>query len=334
MKYFTIFTFLAIAALLSACGGSAPAASGAAQIDPAALCVSSSCGTKTVLLPIPNAENTLFTPDGRLFVSGSSNVYEVTQNATADPAGFQATPIYNGSCNFTGMAQRGDVLYATCEDLNLYATRLDAGTPALQPIHALTGMASPNGVTLGPGGEMYITDGPISESGLPNPQIVRLEFDPNDPMTVTQQTSWLTQDVGFPNGLTHSGSTLYFTDTSLAPLGLATVNTVQILPDGSPGPVLVFASIDTSVPDDLCVVGGDVVLALYSEGAIALIGGDGQVLSQTDPLSFELPSSVKLGQPPMFQPTDLVVTEKGVVGVPQTGPLFGNDLAVFRPNIQ
>ena len=54
-------------------------------------------------------------------------------------------------------------------------------------------------------------------------------------------------------------------------------------------------------------------------------------MSRTAPLSFQLPSSVKVGRPPLFEPTDLVVTEKGVVGVSQTGPLFGNALSVYRP---
>jgi sugar lactone lactonase YvrE len=329
MKRTASFAANLLVAMLAACGG--PDRPATTTVDPSSLCVTSSCGTKTVLLAIPNAENTLFTPEGRLFVSGSSNVYEITQT-TAGAAGFSATPIYDGSCNFTGMAQRGEVLYVACEDLNLYATRLDAGPPALKAIHALSGMASPNGVTLGPSGEMYITDGPISSSSLPNPQIVRLQFDPNDPMTVTQQISWLTQGVGFPNGLNHSGDILYFTDSMALPPALTSINAVEILPDGSPGPVQSFATFDTGVPDDLSIVGGDVLVALYSEGAVALLGSDGSVLSQTDPLSFSLPSSVKPGQPPMFQPTDLIVTEKGVVDVPQTGELLGNDLAVFRRN--
>lgn len=315
-----------VCAWLGACGsGSAPQA-GTAAPDPATLCVASACGSKTRLLDIPNAENSHFTPDGRLFVSGSSNVYEVTHDA----AGWHANALYDGSCNFTGMAQRGAVLYVSCEDLNLYALRLDQAGARLQAIYSLAGMASPNGMSDGPGGELYLSDGPISSSALPSPKIVRLRFDPSDPLKVSEQLTWLSQDVGLPNGLTRRGNTLYFSSSSILPPALGQVSAVDIQADGSAGAVRVLSPLETSIPDDLSPVGDDLLLALYSEGAVALIAADGSIVSQTDPLSFELPSSVKTGQPPLFAPTDLVVTEKGVVGVPQTGALFGNALSVFR----
>jgi hypothetical protein len=313
---------------LAGCGSGGEPADGAAPLDPATLCVASACGTRSKLLDIPNAENTLFTPDGRLFVSGGSNVYEVTRDA----AGWHAAPLYDGSCNFTGMAQRGSVLYTACFDLNLYALRLDQAGARLQPIHALAGMAAPNGMSDGPDGELYLTDGPLSSSQLPSPKIVRLRFDPADPLKVSEQATWLTQGVGLPNGLVRRGRTLYFSSSALLPPALGQVSAVDIQADGSAGVVRTVATLQASVPDDLSVAGGDLLLALYSEGAIALLGADGSILAQTDPLSFELPSSVKPGRPPLFAPTDLVVTEKGVVGVPQTGALFGNALSVFRRN--
>ncbi|HWY25533.1 MAG TPA: hypothetical protein VNX47_11480 [Nevskia sp.] len=317
-----------LGAMLAACGSGSTPLTAASSADPAALCVSSGCGTKTRLLEIPNAENTLFTPDGRLFVSGGSNVYEVTRDA----AGFHAAPLYDGTCNFTGMAQRGEILYVACFDLHLYALHLDQAGSRLQPIHALAGMAAPNGMSDGPDGELYLTDGPLSTSQLPSPKIVRLDFDAADPLKVTQQTTWLSQGVGLPNGLTRRDRTLYFSTSSILPPALGLVNSVAIQADGTAGPVRTLSTLETSVPDDMSVVGDDLLLALYSEGAIALIGPDGSILSQTAPLSFDLPSSVKTGRPPLFDPTDLVVTEKGVVGVSQTGSLFGNALSVYRRN--
>lgn len=313
---------------LAACSGSDNADPAAATVDPSTLCVSSACGTKTRLLEIPNAENTLFTAQGRLFVSGGSNVYEVSKDA----AGFHAAPLYDGSCNFTGLAQRGDVLYAACFDLHLYAANLSDAVPKLQAIYSLAGMAAPNGMTSGPDGELYIADGPISTSHLPSPKIVRLQFDAADPMKVTQQLIWLSKDVGLPNGLSRRDRTLYFTDSSILPPSLGEIRSVEIQPDGSAGTPQVLTTILASLPDDVSVAGDDLLLALYSEGAIALVGADGKIVSRTAPLSFQLPSSVKLGRPPLFEPTDLVVTEKGVVGVSQTGQLFGNALSVYRPN--
>ncbi len=320
--------------LLAGCGsGSEPVQGGAAAVDPAtidpvALCVSSACGTKTRLLDIPGAENTLFTPDGRLFVSGDSNVYEVTRDA----AGFHAASLYDGNCNFTGMARRGSILYVACFDLRLYALHLDQAGARLQPVYSLAGMAAPNGMCDGPDGELYLADGPLSSSQLPSPKLVRLDFDAADPLKVVKQTTWLSQGVGLPNGLTRRGRTLWFSSSSLLPPSLGQVNSVDILADGSAGPVRTLGAL-ASIPDDLSVAGDDLLLALYSEGAIALLGADGSILSQTDPLSFQLPSSVKIGQPPLFDPaTDLLVTEKGVVGVDATGALFGNALSVFRRN--
>src|SRR3546814_20318344 len=79
---------------------------------PATLCVDNQCGEKTVLLTIPSAENILFADDGRLFVSGGSNVFEITRDDDA----YTATALYDGSCNFTGMAIVGEALYAACFD--------------------------------------------------------------------------------------------------------------------------------------------------------------------------------------------------------------------------
>ncbi|WP_157622841.1 hypothetical protein [Solimonas soli] len=54
------------AASLAACAGSGDGGDADdAAVDPAAPCVSSDCGEKTVLLTIPEAENIRFSDDGR-----------------------------------------------------------------------------------------------------------------------------------------------------------------------------------------------------------------------------------------------------------------------------
>src|SRR3546814_15123216 len=99
---------------------------------------------------------------------------------------YTATALYDGSCNFTGMAIVGEALYAACFDGQLYAAQLDAH-PALRPIHDL-GLGAPNGLAAGPDGTLFISNGPLATTALPNPKIVRLTLDPNDPFSVTEQS--------------------------------------------------------------------------------------------------------------------------------------------------
>lgn len=292
--------------------------------SPADLCVQSSCGTKTVLASIPQAENIFFTDDGRLFVDGSTNVFEITKSGDT----FTATPLYAGTGNFGGMAQRGSVLYVTnFTDGSLYAAQLTL-QPQLQMIHALH-MTSPNGMVAGPDGELYINNGPLSTSSLPDPRMVRLRFDPADPTLVTEQVDWITSGLSFPNGIARNGRSLYFTDATPLPPTLGMLSRVDINDDGSPGTIETLATFP-SLPDDLSVVADDLLVAYYSNGAIALYSQDGTLVSSTDPLSFQNPSQVKIGRPPMFSTTDILVTEKGIVGDDVT-PL-GDVLSVFRKN--
>lgn len=310
---------------LAACSDSPPGAgSDAPQPAPTApLCVASSCGSKTALVTIPDAENLLFTPAGRLFVSGGVNVYEIREDAGR----YSATPLLEGSCNFTGLALRGSVLYANCFDGQLYAAELTAA-PRLRPIHAL-GLAAPNGLATGPEGELYVVNGPLATTALPDPKIVRLRLDANDPFTVVEQTDWLPLGLlqSQPNGVQVQGRTLYFSESAAPALGR--IQRVAIQADGSAGTPQLFARFD-SLPDDFSLAGEQVLAAEFSSGRISLFGVDGVLIAQTDANSFSFPSQVRLGRPPLFAVTDLLVTEKGILG--DNDSAIGNVLSVFRPN--
>lgn len=318
---------LGLVAALAACGGGGSSrgdTSGIpAAIDPASLCVDSSCGSKTAIIDIPSAENILFTPEGRLFVSGD-NVYEITRDASG---GWHATGLREGGCTFTGLALRGDVLYANCFDGQLYAGRISDTPVKLEAIHDL-GLLAPNGLAAGPDGSLYLANGPLASNGLPDPKIVRLRFG-DDPFKVIEQTDWLPLTVGasFPNGVRWANGRLYFSDSAVLPVQLGAIRYVTPNADGSAGPVTTLGTFP-GLPDDFNVVIDHVLMASYSNGQIALMSPTGRILAQTLPLSFDNPSSVALGQPPLFAPTDILVTEKGLLGVPPT-PGYGNRLSVF-----
>lgn len=309
-------SMLLAAFFLAACGENAAAPQ--AMVDPASLCVDSGCGEKTVLLSIPDAENLLFTPQGRLFVSGGLNVYEISRDAS----GYQASPLLDGSDNFTGLALRGDVLYANGFSGTLYAAKLNA-QPSLRAIHDL-GLSSANGLAAGPDGELYAVNGPAALA----PKIVRLRLDPADPFQVLEQSDWLTFAPGtsFPNGLQVRGRTLYFSESTATALGR--IRKLAIASDGEPGATETLASLGVSLPDDFSLVGEALLAAYFTDGRIGLFAPDGQLLARTDFGSFQSPSQVRLGQPPLFAETDLLVTEKGLLG--ENSSSIGNVLSVFR----
>lgn len=317
---------LAVVILLTGCirGGDPDPQGTAAEVDPATLCVASACGTKTQLLDIPSAENTLFTPNGRLFVTGSDSVYEVTK----DSSGWHATSLASTKANFTGLAQRGNVVYAAAFDGNLYAANINDKPPAFKAIHAL-GMSSANGMTTGPDGALYVVNGPLGAS-IPAPKIIRLRFSSSDPMKVTEQIDWLTSGLYFPNGLQRRGNTLLVSDSDVLNVAIGAIKSIEIKVDGSAGTPQLIGNFP-SLPDDLGVAGDAVLAAFYSNGQIGLIDASGTLVSQTDLLSFENPSSVKLGRAPMFAADDLLVTEKGLIVVPPI-PGYGSKLSVFRRN--
>lgn len=309
-------------AMLAGCNDGGQADTGAA-VDPATLCVASDCGSKVTLVDIPSAENILFTDDGRLFVTGD-NVYEIRRDGDT----WTATPLSATSDGFTGLAQIGDVLYANSFNGFLHAARLTA-RPEMQQIHAW-GQPQANGLAAGPDGELYSV---FSVSfGLPlNGRILRLRLDPADPFRVVEQSEWLSGGgVRILNGLQRRGRALLFSASEVLPPALGKIMSAEILADGSAGEPQTLASFP-GIPDDFSVVGDALLAAVYSNNQILLIGADGRIVSQTRPLSFDNPSQVRAGRPPMFETDELLVTEKGLIGLPPT-PGYGSRLSLFRPN--
>lgn len=286
---------------------------GERPIDLAELCVSSVCGERVVLLDIPSAENLTFSEDGRLFVSSGQQVVEVTRDGDG---AFQATVISESPCGFTGLVVREGHLYAACSDGRFWGARLEPH-PRLRPIHRFADMCLANGAALGADGRIYVVDEPLMPC-VPDPKIKRLTLDPADPLRVIDEALWLQGSplgqlhlgldtvLRFPNGLQSRGRRFFGTDGG-------SIYAVDLQADGSAGPVQPL-HFEPDIHDDLGIAGEGLLLAQFGTGRITLLGADGAVLQSTDPGTFRFPSSVRLGRPPMFAPTDVLVTETGVLG--------------------
>jgi hypothetical protein len=281
-------------------------------VSAAELCVSSDCGERTVLLPLAGAENLIFSPEGRLFVSGGENLFEIHKN---DDDSFRADVISSESAGFTGLVVRAGYLYAASGDGRLWGGALTA-TPRIVPIHTMTGMCIANGAALGADGRIYVVDEPLSIC-VPDPKIKRFTLDAADPLKVVDEEVWLQgsplgllpfgigNTLRFPNGLQSDGPRFYGTDGG-------SIYTIDLLEDGSAGPVTpIYFTVDAH--DDLGLVADGVLLTNFLTGRISLISRDGELQQATAPATFSFPSSVRLGRPPMFEATDIVVTETGLL---------------------
>jgi hypothetical protein len=304
-------------------------ASAATAADNHVRCTADICGTKTRLVDIPKAENILFTQDGRLIVSGGTDVFEIVRDDTA-PSGYRGVPLYDGTDNFTGLAQIGDTLYAAAFGGELYAGQLSQSPLKLQPIHAM-GITSANGMAAGSQGELYIVNGPLPTGSGAAPKIIRLRFDPDNPLSVVEQADWLTKGLLVPNGLRRRGRTLYVSDASIYPFAIGAIKTIGIRPDGSPGNPRLFANVSISPLDDMALDGPDTLVAIYYGRALARIGRNGQVIAKTAPGSFDYPVSVAIGRPPLFDRSVWLVAEKGLLNGSPTSTT-GNALSMFRPD--
>lgn len=326
----TIKNTLAMSAILVALAGCGADRGplDADSIDGSGLCVSSDCGEVIELVNIPDAENIHFTPEGRLFVTGGSNAYEVIQHSDDS---FEALALTEAGCNFTGMAQKEQTLYVVCGDGQLFAAPLD-DVASLAPIFQMEGMCIANGAALGPDGELYVVDEPLNPTCLPpDPKIVRLRIDPNDTMTIIAQETWvdgaalglLPFGVGnqprFPNGLAVIDQRFFSTDGG-------SVFYVDLLDDGSAGPVTPI-SFNVAIHDDLSIAGDTLLVTDFLGGRILQMSFDGDTLQSTNLLTFDFPSAVQLARPPMFRADDILVTEKGVL-LEQNLPI--DVLSVFR----
>lgn len=294
---------LAAAALLQACGNSVPTLPGDGARDATGLCLS--CGRPFQLVDLPQLENVLVTDDGRVFLTGQSNLYELHRDADG---GYGATALLADGTGCSGLAQYRRTVFALCSggsgptDMSaLMAIRLDERPPLPRRVFQLSGMSLPNGMAA-TDGALYVTDGPIAVE----PKIVRLDFDPADPETILGQQTWLPTFPDYPNGLVIDGDHLY---TTLYRPGIGgSVARIEIRADGSAGTLRRVAA--RGIMDDLALIGDWLVVTDWQGNALFAVDREGRPLDETEPGTFAQPSAVALAGPPLFDEPVLLVTER------------------------
>jgi hypothetical protein len=280
-----------------------------------AISLSSCWGAETIVSDIPDAENSLFTNTGRLFITGGKNIYEVT---LASGTRFVKKALYQGEDNFCGITQVGNCIYAVRNTGLLFnkvyitAAKL-SDSPVFKDIYQVAGVTMGNGLAADSSGRLYLAD-----TGLTG-KIVRLTISGSDPMTITGQSSWLTWGAVAPNGIKISGSTVFFTD-------LGTVKKVAINYNGTPGTVKTILS-RLTIFDDLSLYNGKLIVCDYTKGTILYLSDSGSVLKETPAGTFFSPSSVIPGRAPMFSGDEFLITEKGILM--DSNPAAGNRLTLF-----
>lgn len=300
------------------------------------------CGPReTVVANLGNAENSLFTPDGRLFITGH-HIWEIKQNAQGHAA---ICLTENLDCEYTGVAHYNNHLFAVCamdgqNDAWLVRAEL-ADIPHFEKIYPLTGMTLANGMAADEAGHLYIAD---TTTFTPSGKIVRLSLtdDPVPQVIDGSDTVWLSPEEGAqsPNGMEVVGNYLFFSnmDTRKAFNIKTGIKRVAIQGD-RPGAVeTVFertALRNSSLLDDFTSVNISgtqyLIAADYLRGTVftveAFASNQTTPLYETEEDKFAGPTSCIVGQGLGFDTQDLLVTEGGIVVIdPNSG--FGNRLSL------
>ena len=294
--------FVVLAALMSGCQSNGGRSN---SNEPGQLCLRDDC-EQYQLVDLPQLENVHFTAEGRLFVTGQDNLYEISGSFAE---GFEGKALLEGG-GCSGMASTRDTLYALCQGSSAGLTDfssimvLDLSNPDAVPeaVFQLSNMTLPNGMGLGPDGNLYISDGPVSVT----PKIVRVLVSADDPAILLGQETWLSLLGDWPNGVTWHQGVLY---TTLFGAGLGTVVAVPLNPDGSAGERQTVYT-RGRIMDDLIAYQDTLIVTDWLDSRLFQITLDGNLLAETPAFGFSQPSSVAVGQPPMFDPSQLLVTER------------------------
>ena len=96
--------------------------------------------------------------------------------------------------------------------------------------------------------------------------------------------------------------------------------------DGTVGELRRVAS-SNGTYDDIEVIGDRLLIANNFLNSLLMFDLDGKLIADSG-MIWDGPAAITWGRPPMFQPTDIVVAERGLLGEGESDN--GNALSVFR----
>jgi hypothetical protein len=252
------------------------------------------------------AENLFFTDDGRLLVSGGEDIYEIKRSASGT---FTKTDYFHEDCLVEGIVHSGGFLYGVCTHVSdsrlpayLIAGELN-DQPVLRTIAALDAASVPNGMTVDPEGHIYIT------CWVTN-RIIRLTL--GSPLEVSSVEVWAS-DISLANGLKYVDHALYV--TTLEPDLSSRFLRIPVLADGSAGAPEKLYDQPLTVFDDIIAFEGGFIISDFLKGTLIFWSEPLGVYAETWTDTFYGPTSLAQGQPPMFNTRQLIVAEKGALGV-------------------
>lgn len=301
-----------------------------------------------------DAENTVFSADGRLFCTGGANIYEITRpggpnSTTPLHAEALAEPAY-----YLGMVVVSNWLVALrsegpgCKSgrNSLVAAELMPGVaPVFTEVAEVTNASLSNGMALHAASRcIFITDTAPLQLLPAGGQVLRMCLRPGTPAPGVPPAfgpvfNWGANDTKHPNGLKIFNDTMFLATTESLP---SRMYHVTVLPDGSRGAAKDEILRETWF-DDLNLVFHPhrslplMPVADYSGGVILWY----DVYAANPTIVWEMPlardwlgldrmnpSSVLQGQPPMFDRSELIITDKGIVCLSGAG----DQLVVFSVN--
>jgi hypothetical protein len=253
---------------------------------------------------VNEAENLFFTDDGRLFVSGGEDIYEIERGSSGS---FKQSDHFDENCLVEGIVRSGNYLYGVCtaNDDESFSAFLVAGeltkAPVFRTIAALDQASIPNGIAVGPEGHLYVTYTLRS-------QIVRVTL--AAPLEVARTEIWA-DDLAAVNGIKYVDQSMYVTvlDGDLVGRFLR----IPVLEDGSAGTPVRLYERALTVLDDLLPFDDGFIITDFLKGTLIFWDAARGVYAETPALTFYSPTAVAQGRPPMFTERQLLVTEKGTI---------------------